>query len=96
MSNQHRQRRQTGGIAGLFAFFLQLFAPGPTVDFKPVGDTYQAADTRHRAQESTALAVVEEPCSRINAGPSNPVTYTSRYRERSRFDSRGAIVDLRG
>jgi hypothetical protein len=48
MNKQKRARlvAPVTGIAGFFAFLLQFFAGGTTVDFRPVNDTFQSDEGR--------------------------------------------------
>jgi hypothetical protein len=95
MHDRARVIRPASGLAGFFAFFFQLFASGPTVDFHPVDDTYQADEVRQITKPILPKPVTTEtglvPTKTLSTQP----LYKTRYRERTRFDGRGGIVDLR-
>ena len=95
MKDRARVIRPATGLAGFIAFIIQLFASGPTVDFHSVDDTYQAAESRRHTQTpASKVGPVETGMVVVNTTASQPL-YKARYRERTRFDGRGGIVDLR-
>jgi len=95
MHERARVIRPASGLAGFFAFFFQLFASGPTVDFHPVDDTYQADEIRHVTKPiGPRTMTTEMGLVPVKTPPGQPL-YKARYRERTRFDGRGGIVDLR-
>ena len=79
------------GLAGFLALLMPVVSQGNTVEFKSDGDTYHAEKNVMTATPSIADVAVERP-NQLQYGRST--TVHSRYRERSRFDGRGAIVDL--
>jgi hypothetical protein len=96
MNKQKRARlvAPVTGIAGFFAFLLQFFAGGTTVDFRPVNDTFQSDEGRGQSEARTTDGVALNSLAMTEIKQREPL-YKTRYRERSRFDGRGGIVDLR-
>ena len=82
------------GIAGFFAFLLQLFVGGSTVEFRPINNTFQSDEGPLRSEVKVTDGVALTSLALSRTGQREPL-YKTRYKERSRFDGRGGIVDLR-
>jgi hypothetical protein len=89
-SKKQRLGGAATGLAGLLALFSQGVSEGPTVDFKPVGDVYQA-DQSLRAEPQETMVDHREIRTTTPAKKGRIVM--NRYVQRSQFDGRGGILD---
>ena len=84
-----RHQRITGaatGLAGLLALFLPNSEAGPTVDFKAVGDVYQA--------DQPLRDDIERHVSHQSLQKAQQFRHsTNRYSKCSQFDGRGGLLD---
>ena len=78
------------GLAGLLAMFSSTLSQGPTVDFKPVGDVYQADQPVRKEMDERSLQ--ERPMDMMTPAPRGRIVM-NRYVQRSQFDGRGGILD---
>ena len=97
---QHQRAKllkQTTGIAGLITMLLPAVGQARTLDFTDDGDSYQVA--RAANPDARDAKILHDGAStgsnhRATKAEHEPAPMLARYRERSRFDGRGAIIDL--
>ena len=94
-SQRARVLKPSKGLAGLFALLMPVVTQGNTVEFQSIGDTYHAenkAAPAHISDDRPAQRRAIDDCRKTPTETRK--AFHCRYRERSRFDGRGAIVDL--
>ncbi|MBV71973.1 MAG: hypothetical protein CMH52_11640 [Myxococcales bacterium] len=94
-SQRAKVLKPSRGLAGFLALLMPVVTQGNTVEFKSDGDTYHAEKNVGSENRGVVESVTANALSTLSPEKySRATTAQSRYRERSRFDGRGAIVDL--
>ena len=97
---QHQRAKllkQTTGIAGLITMLLPAVGQAKTLDFTDDGDTYQVSRAVNPDSTGDAIGqaeIISSSGQETFRAEHEPASMMARYRERSRFDGRGAIIDL--
>ena len=94
-SQRAKVLKPSRGLAGFLALLMPVVTQGNTVEFKSDGDTYHAEKNMGSGNPGVVDSVSDIALSKPSPEKyGRATTAQSRYRERSRFDGRGAIVDL--